>query len=62
VKEIFLPEDGSTELGASISMANAEWVEQEARRADSQPGLVLWTDGAWGENGAVGYTYAVVSK
>jgi len=27
---------------------------------DSQPALVLWTDGSWDENGAVGY--AVVWK
>ena len=32
---------GPTELGASISIADAEWAEQEARRADSQPRLVL---------------------
>jgi len=34
VEEIFLPEDGPTELGANISIADAEWAEQEARRAD----------------------------
>jgi len=45
VEEIYLPEDGPTELGASISIADTEWAEQEARRADSQPGLVLWADG-----------------
>ena len=50
VEEIFLPEDGSTELGANISIADAEWAEQEARRADSQPGLVLWTGGSRDEN------------
>jgi len=55
VEEILLPEDGPTELGANISIADAEWAEQEARRADSQSGLVLWTDGSWDENGAVGY-------
>jgi len=42
---IFLPKDGPTELDANISIADVEWVEQEARRADSQPGQVLWTDG-----------------
>ena len=36
--EIFLPEDGPKELGANISIADAEWVEQEARRTDSQSG------------------------
>jgi len=55
VEEIFLPEDGPTELGAGISIADAEWAEQEARRAGSQPELVLWTDGSRDENGAVGY-------
>jgi len=50
VEEIYLPEDGPMELGASISIADAEWPEQEARRADFQPALMLWTD----ENGAVG--------
>jgi len=43
MEEIYLPEDGPTEIGASISRADAE---QEVRRADSQPGLVLWTDGS----------------
>jgi len=55
VEEIYLPEDGPTELGTRTSIANAEWAEQEARKADSQPGLVLWTDGSRDENGAVGY-------
>jgi len=55
VGEIYLPEDGTTELGARTSIANAERGEQEARTADSQPGLVLWTDGSRDENGAVGY-------
>ena len=53
VEEIYLPGDGPTELGASISIADAEWAEQEARRADS---LVSGRD----ENGAAGY--AVVWK
>jgi len=53
-------EDGPTELGANVSIADAEWAEQEARRADSQPGLVLWTDGSRDENGRVGY--AVVDE
>jgi len=35
VEEIFLPEHGPTELGANISIADAEWAEQEAGRADS---------------------------
>jgi len=56
VEEIYLPEDGPTELGASISIADAEWAKQEARWADSQPGLVLWADGSRDENRAVGYT------
>jgi len=60
MEEIFLQEDGPTELGANISIADAEWAEQYARRADSQPGLVLWTDGSRDENGAV--EYAVVWK
>ena len=51
VEEIFLPEDGSTELGANISIADAEWAKQEVRRADSQMELVLWTDGSRNENG-----------
>ena len=46
------------ELGARTSIADAEWAEQEARRADSQPGLVLWMDGSRDENGAVGYAVA----
>ena len=53
MEEISLPEDGPTEFGANISIADAEWAEQEARRADSQPGPVLWTDGSRDENGAV---------
>jgi len=60
VEEVFLPKDGPTELGANISIADAEWAEQEAMRADSQPGLVLWTGGSRDENGAV--RYAVVWK
>ena len=60
VEEIYLPEDGPTELGANVSVADAEWAEQEARRGDSQPGLAHWTDGSRDENGAVGY--AVVWK
>jgi len=55
VEEICLPEDGPTELEANVSIADAEWAEQEARRADSQPGLVLWTDGSRDENGGTGY-------
>ena len=54
VEEIYLPEDGPTELEASVSIADAEWAKQEAMRADSQPGLPLWTDGSRDENGAVG--------
>jgi len=53
VEEIYLPEDGPTELVANVTIADAEWAEQEARRADSQPGLVLWTDGSRDENGGV---------
>jgi len=55
VEETYLPEDGPTELEASISIADAEWAKQEAMKADSQPGLTLWTDGSRDENGAVGY-------
>jgi len=55
VEEICQPEDGPTELEASVSIADAEWAKQEAMRADSQPGLTLWTDGSRDENGAVGY-------
>jgi len=54
VEEIYLPEDGRTELDANVSIADAEWAEQEARRADTQPGLVLWTDGSRDENGGWG--------
>jgi len=54
VEEIFLPDDGPTELDANISIADAEWAEEGARRAGSQPGLVLWTDGSRDDNGAVG--------
>ena len=53
MEEIFLPEDGPTELGASISAADAEWAEQGARRADSLPGLVLRTGESRDESGAV---------
>jgi len=35
VKEIYLPEDGPTELEASITIADAQWAEQEARKADA---------------------------
>jgi len=55
VEEIYLPEDGPMDLETIVSIADAGWAEQEARRADSQPGLVLWTDGSRDENGAVGY-------
>jgi len=55
VEEIYPPENGPTELGANVSTADIEWAEQEARGADSQPGLVLWTDGSRDENGGVGY-------
>jgi len=34
VEEIYLPEDGPTELDADVSIADAEWAEQEVRRAD----------------------------
>jgi len=44
VEEIYLPEDGPTELGSSVSIADAEWAKQEARRADSQP-LDGWVAG-----------------
>jgi len=55
VEEIVLPEDGPTELDAAITVADAAWAEQEARKADSQPGLTLWTDGSRDENGGTGY-------
>jgi len=48
VEEVYLPEDGPTELEASVSVADTGW-------ADSQPGLVPWTDGSRDENGTVGY-------
>jgi len=38
VEEVYLPEDGPTELGARTSIAGTEWAEQEARKADSQRG------------------------
>jgi len=41
VEEVVLPEEGPTELGAAITVAEAEWAEQEARKADGQPGLTL---------------------
>ena len=50
VEEICLPEDGPTDLEANVSIADAEWAKEEAMRADSQPGLVLWAD----ENGGTG--------
>jgi len=34
VEEFYLPEDGPTKL----LIVNAEWADQEARNADSQPG------------------------
>ena len=46
------------ELDAAVSIADAEWAEQEARKADGQPGLTIWTDGSRDENGAVGYAVA----
>jgi len=55
VEEVYLPEEGPTELEASVSIADAEWAEQEARRADSQQGLVLWADGSRDKNGGAGY-------
>ena len=39
VEEIYLPEDGPIELGADISVVDAERAELEARRAEFQPGL-----------------------
>jgi len=45
IEEIVLPEKGPTELDAVITVADAAWAEQEARKADGQPGLTLWTDG-----------------
>ena len=38
VEEIHLPEDGPTELDAAVSIADAEWAEQEARKTDSSQG------------------------
>jgi len=55
VEEVYLPEDGPIELEASVSVADAGWAEDEARMADSQPGLVLWADRSRDENVAVGY-------
>jgi len=34
VEEIYLPEDGPSELGANTAIADEEWAEQEARKAD----------------------------
>jgi len=51
-EEIYLLEDGPSELGANTAIADAEWAEQEARKPDFQPGLVHWTDGSRDENGA----------
>ena len=31
MEEIYLPEDGPTELDANVSIADTEWAEQEAR-------------------------------
>ena len=55
VEEIVLPEEGPTELDAAITVAEAAWAEQEARKADAQPGLTLWTDGSRDANGGTGY-------
>jgi len=55
MEEIYLPEDGPTELEASVTIADVEWAEQEARRADGQPGLTLWMAGSRDENGGTGY-------
>jgi len=38
---------GPIELGADISVADAGWAKQEARRAEFQPGLAYWTAGGW---------------
>jgi len=38
VEEIHLPEDGPTELDAAVSIADAEWAEQETRKADGLRG------------------------
>ena len=53
MEEICLPEDGPIELGADISVVDAERAEQEARRAEFQPWLACWADGSRDENGAV---------
>jgi len=62
VEEIRLPEDGPIELGADISVADAEWAEQGARRAGFQTGLttahaVVWKNGrSWaGRKSHMGY-------
>jgi len=55
MEEVYLPpEDGPTELEASVSVADAGWAEQQARRANSQPGQVLWAVEwvAWRERGS----------
>ena len=54
-EEIVLPEEGPTELYAAITVAEAAWAEQEARKADGQPELTLWTDGSRDDNGGTGY-------
>ena len=58
VEEIVLPEEGPTELDVAITAADAAWAEREARKADGQPGLTLWTDGLRDENGGTGYAVA----
>jgi len=55
VEAIVLPEEGPTELDAAITVADAQWAEQEARKADDEPGLTFWTDGSRDENGGTGY-------
>ena len=58
MEEIYLPEDGPTELDANVSIADAEWAEQEARRADTHS--QGWYSGRMDRGTRTGVGYAVV--
>jgi len=45
VEEIYLPEDGPTELGARTSIADAEWAEQEGGLPAGASALDGWIAG-----------------
>jgi len=51
VEEIYLSEDGPTELGANISAADVEWAEQEVRRRTPNRG---WCSGRMGHGTRAG--------